>query len=97
MVLIGPWSILSIPSCLFSLLPQHKSPSSLWHSSFSPMKGVLGLPLLHINVMSTHKATSDTSIFAVYDCTKTIVVDQAVRLKPINISDMHFEGKLLNI
>ena len=43
-----------------------------------------------------HEATSDTSIVTVYDCTKKIV-DQAVRLKPVNIGDMHFEGKPLNV
>ena len=48
-------------------------------------------------MMSTYEATSNTSIVIVYDCMKTEVVDQPVRLKPINISDMHFEGKPLNL
>jgi len=40
--------------------------------------------------------TSNTSIVSIYDHTKTIVDNQSVKLKPINISGIHFEGKLPN-
>ena len=36
-------------------------------------------------------------IVTAYDRTKTIADDQSVKLKPVNISHMHFEGKLPNL
>ena len=38
-----------------------------------------------------------TLLLTVYDHMKTIVEDQSVKIKPVNISDMKFEGKLPNL
>ena len=49
--------------------------------------------------MSTHGTLyfKYISIVTAYDRTKTIVDDQSVKLKPVNISHTHFKGKPPNL
>ena len=45
--------------------------------------------LVHKHDVHVWNSSSNTSIVTVYDCTKIVVDDQPVKLKAIDISDMH--------